>query len=257
MNARRKTSEPRVALITGAARGIGLETAQQLADRGFTVMISDISDSVDAVAKTLRLEGGDVHGRVSDVSNAQERGALISWVEETYGRLDVLVNNAGISPKEKGRRVPTEHTSLADWTRVLNVNLNAPFDLCRLALPIMRRGGWGRIVNLSSQAGRSRSSITGIAYSSSKAGVLGLTRTIAEEEGQHGITANCVAPGRIATQMIQDVDPQINETIRKGLPVRRLGTVQDVAAAICFLASEDAQFITGTTIDVTGGGFMN
>lgn len=243
----------RVAVVTGAARGIGLAVAQRFAGDGMRVVMADLRDAA-RVAGTVHAdlcEGVD-----ADVSDEAAVQRLVADVVARHGRLDVLVNNAGISPKHGGRKARVEDTALAEWQAVLGINLTGTFLMCRAALPHMRAAGWGRIVNLSSQAGRSRSAVTGAHYAASKAGVIGFSRILADEVGGDGITVNCVAPGRIATAMAAAVPDAVNREIAARIPLARLGTASEVADAVGFLVSEQAAYLTGVTLDVNGGYFM-
>jgi 3-oxoacyl-[acyl-carrier protein] reductase len=175
-------------------------------------------------------------------------------IDGEAGRLDILINNAGISPAHAGRSLPVEETELAEWDRVIGVNLTGTFLTCRAAIPLMKRGGWGRIVNFSSMGGRMRSLLSGAHYAATKAGVIGFTRVLAGQVGRHGITANCIAPGRIDTPQSRsfgDLDSFLAQ-----LPVGRTGDVADIAAAVDYLVSEAAGYVTGTVLDVNGGHYM-
>lgn len=191
-----------------------------------------------------------------DVAREESVNRLVNETVERFGGVDILVNNAGISPKHEGRKTPVAETSAAEWQRVLDVNLSGAFLCSRACLAPMRRRRWGRIVNISSMAGRTKAEIAGAHYAASKAGMMGLARTLAAEVGRDGITVNCIAPGRIVTPMAEEVPAEVNQTALARIPVGRLGTPEDVAAAVAFLASEQAGFISGVTLDVNGGAFM-
>jgi 3-oxoacyl-[acyl-carrier protein] reductase len=170
----------------------------------------------------------------------------------------VVVNNAGISPRIAGRKARVEDTPLEFWERTLAVNLTGAFLVSRAAIPLMKKGRWGRIINMSSQSGRMNTGFGSCYYATSKAGLIGFSRVLAGEVGEYGITVNCLSPGRIKTAMAatfanaDDIDQQyIART-----PLARVGTVDDVTAAVSFLTSDAASFITGTVIDITGGFFM-
>ena len=243
----------RVAVITGAARGIGLAVAQRLLQSKMMVVIADLHDAPQAARQlgAERCEG--INTDISDEAAVQQ---LVATVVARHGRLDVLVNNAGISPKHSGRKSLVEDTALSEWQSVLDINLTGTFLMCRAALPHMRAARWGRIVNLSSQAGRSRSAVTGAHYAASKAGIIGFSRILAEEVGGDGITVNCVAPGRIATAMAATVPHAVNQEIISRIPLARMGTCEEVADAVHFLASDSSAYLTGVTLDVNGGYFM-
>lgn len=248
--------QQRLALVTGAARGIGLGVAERLAGDGLNVVLVDLIDEVHGAARGLAAKGLAVEACVADIAREDAVRALVDDVLARHGRLDVLVNNAGISPKHGGRKALVQDTSLEEWQAVLAVNLTGPFLMCRAALPAMRRHGWGRIVNMSSQAGRTRSQIAGSHYAASKAGLIGFSRTLAAEVGADGITVNCIAPGRIETPMAATAGVDVNRAYVSQIPVARIGHPGDIASAVSFLASEEAGFITGATLDVNGGHFM-
>jgi 3-oxoacyl-[acyl-carrier protein] reductase len=246
----------RVALVTGAARGIGFQVARRLAEAGAHVVVVDVDEGTEASAAGLAAAGLGVEAAVADVADEATVRGLVRGITERHGRLDILVNNAGISPKHGGKKALAEETSLAEWNAVLSVNLTAAFLLCRECVPIMRPRSWGRIVNMSSQAGRTRSQIAGSHYAASKAGLIGFSRTLASEVGGYGITVNCIAPGRIETPMAATAGAEVNRAYVSQIPVGRIGTPDDIAETVSFLASDGAGFITGATIDVNGGHFM-
>lgn len=248
----------RTALVTGAARGIGLATARLLLSRGCRVVAID-RENVDAgfVARENPAARERVRTVTLNVTDGHAITALRTQIESDWGPVGILVNNAGISPKntlDKSNGILD--ITPEEWALVLDVNLTAVLRLCQTFLPGMIGQGWGRIVNLSSMAGRTKSVATGGSYMASKAAVLGITRAIAGEMGPHGITANAVAPGRIMTEMAALAGPEVNGRHAESTPVRRLGTVEEVAAAIAYLASEEAGFVNGTVIDINGGFYM-
>jgi 3-oxoacyl-[acyl-carrier protein] reductase len=249
--------EGRVAVITGAARGIGLAAVKRLAEGGARVVMLDRLDEVVAAASGLQAAGLQVEPVVLDLGQAEACQAAIDQVLARHGRLDILVNNAGIAPKQPdGLKALAENTTLEEWQRVLFVNLTSVFLLCRATAPAMRAQGWGRIVNLTSVAGRAKSDISGSAYCASKAGLIGFSRVLATELGGAGITVNCIAPGRIMTPLAAVAGEAVNQGYIRLIPVGRLGEPEDIAASISFLASDDAAFITGAVLDVNGGSYM-
>ncbi|RVQ69716.1 SDR family oxidoreductase [Croceicoccus ponticola] len=235
---------PRVAIVTGAARGIGRGVARDLAMLGHTVISLD---------RELGNDASVVHV-ACDVSDPASVNAAVAEVERRFGPVQILINNAGISPAAPdGRALLIEDITDADWRRVLSVNLDGVFHCCRAVLPGMKRSGWGRIVNYSSQGGRMRSQLSGAHYAASKSALFGFTRLLAGQGGAHGITANCIAPGRIETD--QSDQFALDDYVAQ-IPVGRLGRPGDIAAATRYLVSEDAAFVTGAIIDVNGGYFM-
>jgi 3-oxoacyl-[acyl-carrier protein] reductase len=247
---------PRTALVTGAARGIGLATADALLALGHRVVLVDRDgDALHAAA--ARFAADRILALVQDVAHPDAGEILDRRVRERWDPVSILVNNAGIpSPRRDGRTAGLLEMTLDEWNAVLDHNLSAAFRLSRTFIPFMREQRWGRIVHVSSLAGRSRTYISGVSYMASKAGLLALARSIAGEFGRDGITANCVAPGYIDTAMAALHGAEKNAEIAKNIPLGRAGTPQEVAATIAFLASEEAGYMTGAVIDVNGGIFM-
>ena len=245
----------KVALVTGAGKGIGLATAQQLIAEGKFVVLLD-SKPIDA--HKLGLSENNAMCLRGDVTDMAFMTRVREQVESLHGVVSILVNNAGISPKRTdGRSSGILELEVQEWMNVINVNLTSIMLISQLFIPPMQAQGFGRIVNVSSLAGRSKSVVAGPSYMTSKAGVLGLTRAIASEMGPHGITANCVAPGRILTDMAMQAGEEVNRRYAEQIPVRRLGTAQEVGAAIAFLCADSSGFINGATIDINGGFFMS
>jgi len=256
MAATDQRSGSRTALVSGAARGIGLATAEALLAAGHRVALVD--KDADAVRwAASKLPSDRVVALVQDVSHPDAGGNLDEAVRKHWEPVTILVNNAGIpSPRRDGRTAGLLETTMEEWNAVLEVNLSAALRLCRTFIPFMRERRWGRIVSVSSLAGRSRTYVSGVSYMAAKAGLLALSRSIAGEFGRDGITANCVAPGYIDTAMAALHGDDKNVEIAKNIPLGRAGTPQEVAAAIAFLASEEAGYMSGAVIDVNGGIFM-
>lgn len=250
--------QEKVALVTGAAQGIGLAIAERFSEDGMIVILTDQSEE-KLISETERLKekGKKAACLVLDVSDEENVKNTFFHIEKMYGRLDILVNNAAISPKVNGQKREIVDTPLEEWERVLRINLTGTFLCVREALPLMVKNKWGRIINMASQAGRTFSRVAGSHYAASKSGIIGFTRTIAVEYGKKGITANCIAPGRVSTPMVNAVPYEKNEEFIKITPVGRLGQPEEVAAAVSFLCSEEAGYITGATLDINGGMFMN
>jgi len=246
----------RTALVTGAARGIGLATAEVLLAAGHRVaMVDKDADAVQTAA--AKFPSDRVLAVAQDVAHPDASGNLDEAVRKRWDPVTILVNNAGIpSPRRDGRTAGLLEMTVEEWNTVLDINLSAALRLCRAFIPSMRERRWGRIVCVSSLAGRSRTYISGVSYMAAKAGLLALSRSIAGEFGREGITANCVAPGYIDTAMAALHGGEKNVEIAKNIPLGRAGTPQEVAAAIAFLASEEAGYMTGSVIDVNGGIFM-
>jgi 3-oxoacyl-[acyl-carrier protein] reductase len=249
----------RVALITGANQGIGFTVAQALAADGLRVVVNgQRADAVSEAARKLADSGADTLGIAADVSDEHAVSRMFEEIESRFGRLDVVVNNAGIAPRIDGRSGRVEDTPLEYWQRTIAVNLTGAFIVSKAAIALMRRNRWGRVINMSSQSGRMYTGFGSAYYAASKAGLIGFSRVLAGEVGEYGITVNCVSPGRIKTAMAASFanEDAVDQQYIARTPLRTVGTTQDVAGAVRFLASDAAAFITGTVIDVTGGFFM-
>jgi 3-oxoacyl-[acyl-carrier protein] reductase len=239
-----------VVLVTGAARGIGFAIAQTLGLRGMRIALNDLrqADAEQAV-KHLSAQGITAISVPGNVSISTDAAAVVAHTQSTWGRLDVLVNNAGIL-----RPTRVEFISDEEWDLVINGNLKSMFFCCRSAIPALRRAGGGAIVNMSSSAGKSVSTIGGVHYTAAKAGVLGLTRHLARELAQDQIRVNAVCPGLIDTEMVRATipKPQI-EGYAAGYPLHRLGLPSEVADMVAFLASPQSSYVTGASFDINGG----
>ncbi|HJX12897.1 MAG TPA: 3-oxoacyl-[acyl-carrier-protein] reductase [Dehalococcoidales bacterium] len=240
----------RVAIVTGSARGIGREIAIKLAEVGANIVVNDIETAaaaLEATANEIKALGRQALAVTADVSNAADVARLVETAAKTCGRIDILVNNAGVTRDQLIMRMSDE-----EWDTVLNIDLKSAFLCTRAVLRHMLRARWGRIISIASVVG-----IIGNAgqanYASAKAGVIGLTRSIAKEVGSRGITANAIAPGFIETRMTEQLDEKQREELLKHIPLASLGTPRDVAEAVAFLASEEARYITGHVLNVDGG----
>ena len=234
----------KVALVTGAAMGIGAAIAARLARDGFAVVVSD----VDANAAAATAQGIGATAIVMDVADPASIGAAFATLGERHGRCDVLVNNAGIAKTFPFVDYPLEH-----WNLVMAVNVTGPMLCAQHAARLMRSRKWGRIVNIASVSGE-RASAGRTAYGASKAALLGLTRQMAIELAADGITANAVAPGPVDTPLTRELHSErTRASFVRAVPAGRYGTTGEIAAAVAFLASEDAAYITGHTLAVDGG----
>lgn len=247
----------RVVLITGGGGGIGRSIAECFASAGASIAILDSSrEYADETTAILQARGFKSHSAVADVAIFQEVEKACQEIESELGPIDVLINNAGISPKHNGVRAEASEMDVDEWKRVIDVNLTGCFNLVRVVSPGMKSRRRGAIINMSSVAGRSYLDLVGIHYSTTKAALIGFTRHLAGELGPYGITVNAIAPGRIDTPMMRMVSEALNQTIVEQTPLRRLGQPKDVANLALFLASDKASFITGQTCDVAGGWLM-
>ncbi|MDD4858962.1 MAG: 3-oxoacyl-[acyl-carrier-protein] reductase [Dehalococcoidales bacterium] len=239
----------RVAIVTGSGRGIGKAIALKLAAAGANVVINDVGDpqTAEGVAAEIKALGRQSLAVIADVSAPAEVTAMIDKTIAAFGKIDILVNNAGITRDQLLLRMSDD-----DWDRVLTIDLKSVFLCTRAVLRPMLKARWGRIVSLSSVVG-----IVGNAgqanYSSAKAGIIGFTRSVAKEVASRGITANAIAPGFIDTEMTRKLTEEQRQAAAKQIPVGYLGSPDDVAAAIVFLASEEARYITGQVLNVDGG----
>ena len=247
-----KTLENQVALVTGASRGIGRAIALELARQGATVIGTATSESgAAAIGEYLKAEGLQGHGVVLNVNDAARCEAVIEEIVKAHGGLAVLVNNAGITQDQLAMRMKDD-----DWTSVIDTNLTAVFRLSRAVLRPMMKARTGRIINITSVVG-STGNPGQMNYAAAKAGVEGMARALAREIGSRNVTVNCVAPGFIDTDMTKVLSDEQHTALKTQIPLGRLGQPEDIAHAVAFLAGPQAAYITGTTLHVNGGMYMN
>ena len=248
-------SEKRVALVTGAADGIGLAATMSLLRAGRMVAMVDRA-SADLRALLPEEYWRAVRFYQMDVSDVSGMKHVLEAVQHDFGTVSILVNNAGISPKIDGKSAGLLEVTDNEWESVMQINVKAVMLLCQLCVPAMQRQRFGRIVTVSSLAGRTNSKVAGISYMTSKAAVLGLSRAIASEMGAYGITSNCIAPGRVLTRMALQAGPDVNAAYAQMIPVNRLGIPEEIGDAISFLCQDSSGFINGAVLDINGGSYM-
>ena len=247
----------KTAIVTGSSRGIGRAIALACAQEGARVVVNGRNEDTKETARMILSRGREALAVIGDVTKEEDVSRLVDETLQAFGTVDILVNNAGggVPPQ------PIEEVDLAVWDREIRVNLTGAFLCSRAVIGEMKKKRWGRIINMSSQAGRSSSELAGIIYASAKAGLLGLTRQLARQVAPYGILVNAVAPGvilsgeRIEKKWRERSDDEREEML-KAIPVGRLGKPEDVTPIVVFLASEEAGYITGAVIDVNGGRFM-
>jgi len=247
--------EDRVAIVTGGAGGIGSAICRAFAGEGAKVAIVDQKNTARGRALAADIE--ETHGRAAlsikaDVSNFSQVRAMVTEVVARWGRIDILVNNAGISTVSK-----IEHMSEAEWDRVIEVNLKSHFLCSQAVIPFLKQQKHGKIINMGSLNAKNGGVITGGAYASSKGAVHSFTFALAKELAAYGICVNAVAPGPIATDMIRAYPEEKVRSMLEHIPLKRLGGVDEVAKTIVFLASGDADYITGEVIDINGGSWTD
>ena len=243
----------RVAIVTGAGRGIGKGIAKKLAEAGAKMVAADI-DSVIAqeTSDELNEQGKTCISVKVDVTKIDSVKSLLAKTMETYGQVNILVNNAGIMFRTRILDISVE-----EWEKTMQVNLTGPFLCTKAVLPGMKEHGFGRIINISSSAGRSVSTLGGAHYTASKAGLLGLTRAAAKEVAPFGITVNAICPGLIDTEMARKTTTQEElQDFLDAFPINRLGMPEEVGDLVVFLCSEKASYITGVSLDINGGDLM-
>ncbi len=241
----------RTALVTGASRGIGKACAKGLAAAGYKVILAARSlDKLQEAAEELKSGGAETFTVEVDLASSESIAAGIGNAVREFGPVDILVNNAGMTKDGLAMRMKQ-----GDWESVLQVNLSGTFYVTQQVLPAMMKERWGRIVNISSVVGE-MGNAGQVNYSASKAGLIGMTKSLALELGSRNITVNAVAPGFIETDMTHGLSEELKQKLLERTPLRRMGVVDDIAGAVKFLVSEEAAFITGHVLDVNGGIYM-
>jgi len=243
----------RVAVITGAAQGMGRAVAERFAAEGALPVIIDLQgDTLQALASSLGERGFDASAHVVDISNAEQVTTVISRVMTELGRIDVLVNAAGILHPTR-----FDEITVAEWDRVIGINLRGTFLLMHAVYPHMKARGRGSIVNFSSTAGLTVSTLGGAHYTASKHGVMGLTKALAKEGGPFGVRVNAVCPGLIDTEMVRaTIAPERIRRYEAAFPINRLGMPEEVAELVLFLASDRSAYITGVALNISGGDLL-
>ena len=243
----------KVAIVTGAGQGMGRAVVERLAAGGARLVVNDVRvDAAVRAAEDINVTGGEAVPIGGDVSSAQDVRQIVDGALSQYGGIHILVNNAGVL-----RPTPIVNIEEDEWDLVVNVSMKGTYLCTRAVLPAMQQVGWGRIVNFSSTAGKSVSTLGGPHYTAAKAGVLGLTRAVAKEVASDGITVNAVCPGLIDTEMVHSaVGDDRRKAYADSFPISRLGEPQEVAELVAFLASDRAAYITGASLDINGGDLM-
>jgi 3-oxoacyl-[acyl-carrier protein] reductase len=241
----------RVAFVSGASRGIGKACALALSAAGNRVVLAARNtDRLEEVAAEIRSKGGEAFVTQLDLSSIDSIKAAFAGASKDFGRIDILVNNAGVTKDGLAIRMKKE-----DWDVVINTNLSGSFFAIQQVLHGMMKERWGRIINITSVVGEAGNAGQ-VNYSASKAGLIGATKSLAQEIASRGVTVNAVAPGFIETDMTAVLSPELKEKVLAGIPLKRMGAPEDIAAAVAFLASDAAGYITGHVLDVNGGMYM-
>ena len=246
--------ENKVVLITGASGGMGRAIAQKFAEAGAKVALNDIAPAEEALKKLVQelneskalISTHAFRAFVADVSKFEEVEKIIQDIQKEFGRLDILVNNAGITQDRTLAKMTKE-----EWQKVIDIDLTGVFNCSKAALPLII-ANQGKIINISSLVGQ-RGNFGQVNYAAAKAGIIGFTKALTKEVGRFGVTVNAIAPGFIETRLTENLPPELKETIKKFTPLGRFGKPEEVASLVVFLASEEADFITGAVINIDGG----
>ncbi|MBN1624030.1 MAG: SDR family oxidoreductase [Clostridia bacterium] len=241
-----------VVVITGAAQGIGRAMAEKFCKEGARAAIVDVNEEKGILcAKAIQAAGGDAHFFKCDVMSVDEISNCIKSIEKTFGHIDILINNAGIL-----HTTSIEDVTEEEWDRIMAVNLKSVFFMSQKVIPYMKKAGGGSILNISSLAGRMGGYANGLAYTASKAGIIGLTYGFANRLAKYNINVNAIAPGTTETDILNDIPKNRLNELKASIPLGRFGMPEDIADAAVFLTSSRAGFITGAVLDVNGGMFV-
>ncbi len=251
--------DQKVGVVTGAGGGIGQAISRNLASKGMRLVLVDmIPESIGLLAQEIRQAGGDAIQYCADVGNEVDVQSCLESTITKFGRIDILVNNAGISPKKvNGVKANLTEISLAEWENVMRVNLTSVFLMCRASIPHMISQGRGSIVNISSSAALDGGVLAATHYSASKGAVAAMTRTLSRELASYGIRVNAVAPGRVSTAMAKLSSNERNQAALSRIPIGRFAEPEEIADSVAYLLSDQASYITGTTLNVSGGYVVN
>ena len=242
----------KTAIVTGGASGIGKSCSEKLARHCANVVVADVNiDGAEKTARAICERNGNAKAFRVDLHEIVEIKAMVEFAANEYGGVHILVNNAGLLHTTQIEDITEE-----EWDCISDVNLKAVFFTVQAVLPYFKRNNHGRIINISSLAGRNGGIANGIAYSATKAGVIGMSRGLATRLARYGITVNTIAPGTTQTPILEKISQEKIAAIVETIPLGRLGKVEDVANAVCFLCSDEAEFITGVTLDVNGGMYI-
>ena len=243
----------KIAVVTGAAQGIGKSTAQSLAQMGAKVAVADINqEKIDAVVSEIKATGADALGVIMNVASNDSIGAAMEKVAGYFGGIDIVVNNAGILGTSSIEDMQRD----GEWNRVLDINLTGPFFVCQYALPYLKKSSAGRIINIASITGRNGGFEASMSYAAAKGGVIAITRGMARHLAKYRITVNAICPATTETEMLLGYTQERIDNQIKHILLGRLGKREEIAASICYLASDEAAFVTGLMLDINGGAYF-